>query len=254
MKIVLLQMDLVWKDAAANRLAAEEMIHRNGGADIYVLPEMFATGYCTAPEEVAERAGGDTLVWMMETAAACGGAVAGSVAVESGGRFFNRFYFVTPEGVCHQYDKRHLFTHAGEHLKYTAGEARVLIEFRGMRILPLVCYDLRFPVWARNGGGAYDLAIYVASWPTPRIEAWNTLLRGRAVENVCYVVGVNRVGSDPAAEYCGCSAALDFKGQCMGELEAGECGVISVELDFDKLKEFRVKFPALNDADKFEII
>lgn len=254
MKILLLQMDLAWLSPDENRTRAAELIRKNGGADVYVLPEMFTTGYCTEPEGVAETADGRTLAWMQGMAAECGGAVAGSVAVEEEGRFFNRFYFVTPEGVYYKYDKHHLFTFGGEHFKYTAGTERVVIDFRGVRILPLVCYDLRFPAWARNGGGMYDLAIYVASWATPRVEAWSILLQARAVENVCYVAGVNRVGSDPVADYCGCSAMLDFKGQPLGGLERGECGVICAELDMDKLKEFRAKFPALNDADKFEII
>lgn len=254
MKIVLLQMDLAWVDPAANRKAAEGMIRENEGADIYVLPEMFTTGYCTTPEGMAEQADGETLEWMKAMAAGSGGAVAGSVAVTEEGRFFNRFYFVTPEGAYYKYDKHHLFTYAGEHHRYSAGTERVVIDYRGMKILPLVCYDLRFPVWSRNGGGQYDLAIYVASWATPRIEAWNILLRARAVENVCYVAGVNRVGSDPVAEYCGCSAVVDFKGQPVGEREAGTSGTICAQLDFDKLNEFRAKFPALQDADKFEII
>lgn len=254
MKIVLLQMDLAWADPVANRKAAERMIRENQGAGIYVLPEMFTTGYCTEPEGVAEPADGETLEWMKGMAAESGGALAGSVAVTDGRRFFNRFYFVTPEGVYYKYDKHHLFTYAGEHHKYSAGTQRVVIDYRGVRILPLVCYDLRFPVWSRNGGGQYDLAIYVASWATPRIEAWNILLRARSVENVCYVAGVNRVGNDPVAAYCGSSAVVDFKGQPIGALEPDCSGAIVAQLDLDKLNEFRAKFPALQDADKFEII
>lgn len=254
MKIVLLQMDLVWTNPVANRKKAATMIRDNKGADIYVLPEMFTTGYCTVPQGVAEKADGETLEWMKGIAAECGGAIAGSVPVEKDGLFFNRFYFVTPEGTYYKYDKHHLFTYGGEHFKYTAGAERVMIDFRGIRILPLVCYDLRFPVWSRNNGEQpYDLAIYTASWATPRIEAWKILLRARAVENVCYVAGVNRVGDDPVANYCGCSAVVDFKGQNIGKLEMGVCGAICTDLDIDKLMEFRKQFPALNDADKFEI-
>lgn len=257
MKIVLLQMDLAWADACANRTAAENMIRSNPGADLYIMPEMFTTGYCTSPVGIAERNGSDTIEWLRQVAAECDCAIAGSVAVECDGEFFNRFYFATPEGTLYQYDKRHLFTFAGEHKEYRRGSERIIIDYRGVRILPLVCYDLRFPVFSRNGGGCgeqpYDLAIYVASWATPRVEVWSTLLRARAMENVCYVAGVNRVGSDPYSEYPGCSVVVDFLGNVVAQREMGSEGAICAELDLGKLTDFRVKFPSLNDADKFEI-
>lgn len=257
MKIALLQMDLVWADADANRNAASEMIRSAAPADIYLLPEMFTTGFCTSPKGIAEKADTQTLEWMKQTAAQHDAAIAGSVAVESLGKFYNRFYFVLPDGTYYTYDKRHLFTFGGEHHNYTAGHKRVVIEYRGVRIMPLVCYDLRFPVWSRNkpqGDEHYDLLLYVASWPTPRIEPWNTLVRARAIENVCYVAAVNRVGTDPDCHYCGCSAIVDFKGETLAQRERESVGVIYAELDFKKLEEFRAKFPALGDGDKFDII
>jgi len=286
MKLLLLQTDIRWLAAEENRRRAGEMIAaalgeggRNaltdGGkdapaVDLIVLPEMFTTGFATDPAGAAEAALGDTFRWMQATAARTGAAVAGSVAVEEGGRYFNRFYFVRPDGSHDQYDKRHLFSMAGEHLRYTAGTERVVVRWRGWRILLQVCYDLRFPVFARNfadgggrgalgdgGGGGdnnggYDMALYVASWPTVRIHPWNTLLRARAIENVCYVAGVNRTGDDPFASYSGGTALVDFKGQTVAAAEGEQA--IWCEADMDALAAFRAKFPSLNDADEFNVV
>ena len=159
-------------------------------------------------------------------------------------------YIVRPDGTTEYYDKHHLFTFGGEHLRYTAGESRVIVEWRGVRILLLVCYDLRFPVWARNRGD-YDMILYVASWPVPRVSAWSSLLVARAIENQCYVAGVNRVGTDPACEYSGASVVLDPYGVAIAECERGvECAA-TAEVDLESLAEFRAKFPVLNDADNF---
>jgi len=196
MNITLIQADLVWNDPAANRNRFEREIFAVGETDLVVLPEMFPTGFCTRPREAAEPDGGPTLAWMRRTARKKGAALAGSVAVEQDGRYFNRFYFVRPDGATVHYDKRHLFTYGGEHKEYTGGDRRVIAEYKGWRILLQVCYDLRFPVWSRNRDD-YDMILYVASWPTPRVEAWSALLKARAIENVCYVAGVNRVGDDP---------------------------------------------------------
>ncbi|MBO7331664.1 MAG: nitrilase family protein, partial [Alistipes sp.] len=199
MKVTILQRDILWADPATNIARADEAIARNAGSDLYVLPEMFSTGFCVEPETVAESLDGEALQWMKSKAAATNAAIAGSVVVTDGERYFNRFYFVKPDGEVEYYDKRHLFTYGGEHLRFTAGDRRVVMEWRGVRILLEVCYDLRFPVWARNRDD-YDMIIYVASWPTTRMLAWSTLLVARAIENQCYVVGVNRVGSDPVCE------------------------------------------------------
>ena len=196
MKTVILQNDILWADPAGNIRKADAAISSSPDADLYILPEMFSTGFCTSPEGIAESDGA-TLEWMKKKAAQCGAAIAGSVAIKEDGNFYNRFYFVKPDGDVVSYDKKHLFTYGKEHESFTAGDRRVIVEYLGVRILLEICYDLRFPVWSRNRGD-YDMIIYVASWPSSRISAWNSLLVARAVENQCYVAGVNRVGTDPS--------------------------------------------------------
>jgi predicted amidohydrolase len=248
MKITILQRDIEWANPSVNINRADEVIDRNPGSDIYVLPEMFSTGFCTNPEGIAESDNSETLQWLKRKAAAIDAAIAGSVAVTKDGKFYNRFYFVKPDGSVTHYDKKHLFTYGGEHKRFTAGNERVVVEFRGVRILLEICYDLRFPVWARNRGD-YDMIIYVASWPTPRVSAWSTLLVARAIENQCYVAGVNRVGNDPACQYCGGSVVIDPYGKtiaaCTDNLECEATATIDIEA----LQAFRAKFPVLNDAD-----
>ncbi len=248
MKITILQRNIEWGNPALNVERADEAINRNAGADMYVLPEMFSTGFCTSPEGMAESSDSPTLHWMQRKAAEMDAAIAGSVAVKEDGKYYNRFYFVKPNGEVAHYDKKHLFTYGGEHLRFTAGEERKVVEFRGVRILLEVCYDLRFPIWARNRGD-YDMILYVASWPTPRIAAWSALLVARAIENQCYVAGVNRVGSDPTCEYCGGSVIIDPYGKRMAACEDNmECEA-SAEIDMGVLEAFREKFPVLADAD-----
>lgn len=253
MKVTLLQTDIRWKDPAANRRRAEELIGIAPQADLIVLPEMFTTGFCTDPAGAAEPADGETLTWMRSVASARNAAVAGSVAISQDDRYYNRFYFVKPDGSYADYDKRHLFSFAGEDQRYTAGQERVVVEHAGFRILLQVCYDLRFPVFSRNRGD-YDLILYVANWPSVRISAWNTLLRARAIENQCYVAGVNRTGDDPALNYNGSSALIDFLGETVvaatPDREEAVCG----EADRKALEAFRGKFPALRDADSFTLL
>lgn len=248
MKITILQRDIEWANPSVNINRADEAIDRNPGSDIYVLPEMFSTGFCTNPEGIAESDNSETLQWLKRKAAAIDAAIAGSVAVTKDGKFYNRFYFVKPDGSVTHYDKKHLFTYGGEHKRFTAGNERVVVEFRGVRILLEICYDLRFPVWARNRGD-YDMILYVASWPTPRVSAWSALLVARAIENQCYVAGVNRVGNDPACQYCGGSVVIDPYGKtiaaCADNLECEATATIDIEA----LEAFRAKFPVLNDAD-----
>ena len=248
MKITILQRDIEWANPSVNINRADEVIDRNPGSDIYVLPEMFSTGFCTNPEGIAESDNSETLQWLKRKAAAIDAAIAGSVAVTKDGKFYNRFYFVKPDGSVTHYDKKHLFTYGGEHKRFTAGNERVVVEFRGVRILLEICYDLRFPVWARNRGD-YDMILYVASWPTPRVSAWSALLVARAIENQCYVAGVNRVGNDPACQYCGGSVVIDPYGKtiatCTDNLECESTATIDIEA----LQAFRAKFPVLNDAD-----
>lgn len=248
MKVIILQRDIEWANPVLNVQRAEEAIDRNAGADLYVLPEMFSTGFCTQPEGIAESSNSDTLKWMQRKAAEIDAAIAGSVAVEQDGKFYNRFYFVKPDRSVTYYDKKHLFTYGGEHLRFTAGEERVVVEWRGVRILLEICYDLRFPIWARNRGD-YDMILYVASWPTPRVAAWSALLVARAIENQCYVAGVNRVGTDPACEYCGGSVIIDPYGKTIAACaDNTECEAMA-EVDMKALEAFREKFPVLKDAD-----
>ena len=248
MKISILQLDLVWENPQENLRKAEAAIASAPGADLYVLPEMFPTGFCTVPDGVAEPEGGLVLQWMKDKAAGTDAALAGSVAVRHEGRYYNRFYFVTPDGSVIWYDKKHLFTYGGEHERFTAGDKRVVIEFRGVRIMLLVCYDLRFPIWSRNHGD-YDMILYVASWPVTRMNAWKSLLVARAIENQCYVAGVNRVGTDPSNEYGGGSMVIDPYGKMIASCEDGvECSA-SAEIDIPMLEAFREKFPVLNDSD-----
>ena len=248
MRVTILQRNIEWANPVLNIQRADEAISRNAGADLYVLPEMFSTGFCTQPEGIAESSESDTLRWMQRKAAEMDAAIAGSVAIEQEGRYYNRFYFVKPDGSVAHYDKKHLFTYGGEHLRFTAGEERVVVEWQGVRILLEVCYDLRFPIWARNRGD-YDMILYVASWPTPRVAAWSALLVARAIENQCYVAGVNRVGTDPACDYCGGSVVIDPYGRHIATCADGvECEA-TAEVDMAALEAFREKFPVLRDAD-----
>jgi predicted amidohydrolase len=248
MKVTILQRDIVWADTKTNVVRADAAIDKSFGADLYVLPEMFSTGFCVQPEGIAESADSDTLQWMKKKSAETNAAIAGSVAVEQDGKFYNRFYFVKPDGSVTFYDKKHLFTYGGEHKRFTAGDRRVIVEWKGVRILLEVCYDLRFPIWSRNRGD-YDMILYVASWPTPRVSAWSALLVARAIENQCYVAGVNRVGIDPTCDYSGGSVIIDPYGNTIASCEMGKECEASAEVDMVMLGDFRKKFPVLNDAD-----
>lgn len=248
MKTVILQSDILWADPAGNIRKADAAISSSPDADLYILPEMFSTGFCTSPEGIAESDGA-TLEWMKKKAAQCGAAIAGSVAIKEDGNFYNRFYFVKPDGDVVSYDKKHLFTYGKEHESFTAGDRRVIVEYLGVRILLEICYDLRFPVWSRNRGD-YDMIIYVASWPASRISAWNSLLVARAVENQCYVAGVNRVGTDPSDSYSGGSVIVDPYGNVIARCQDGIESCSEAEIDMELLEAFRRKFPVLNDADR----
>ena len=256
MIITLLQQDIVWGNPSANQKAAEGAMLAADKSDLYVLPEMWSTGFATEPEGIAES-DGSSLNWMKQMANRLDAAVAGSIATEIDGKYYNRFYFVKPandgsDNEIEYYDKHHLFTYSGEHLRYTAGERRVVVEWRGWRFLLQVCYDLRFPIFARNcaeGPDAYDVALYVASWPTSRRAPWDALLRARAIENQCYVCGVDRTGDDPACHYNGGTAIIDAYGNTVAACPDGEVSAIRVELDMDKLTAFRKKFPVLSDRD-----
>lgn len=252
MNVVILQTNIDWADAVSNRKRAECMMDDYKEADLFVLPEMFSTGFCMTPELVAEEQGGDTLLWMRRMALEHSCAVAGSVSVKENDIYYNRFYFVCPDGTVYSYDKRHLFTYSGENLKYTAGDKRVIVSYGGFRILLQICYDLRFPVWSRCRGD-YDVAIYVANWPSSRREVWNVLLKARSLENQCYVIGVNRVGEDPSCVYDGGSVVLSPYGKVLGACADGKEEAVSVILERAPLDSFRKRFPVLNDGDIFQI-
>lgn len=249
MKVTLLQNNIAWAEPSANITSFQNLIKANPGSDLYILPEMWSTGFATQPEGIAESDESDSLHWMKSTAKETNAAICGSIAVKCSedGSYRNRFYFVKPDGEVVFYDKHHLFTYGGEHKRYTAGSQRVIVEWRGVRFLLMVCYDLRFPLWARSRED-YDAIIYVASWPTPRVEAWRTLLKARAIENQCYVAGVNRVGTDPSCQYCGGTALVDPYG-CASQCPDGEVYVLNGEIDMEGLEAFRKKFPVLKDRD-----
>ncbi len=263
MKLTLLQTDIVWANPVANRKAAEEMMLKADKSDVYILPEMFSTGFATQPEGIAEPEDNDTLRWMKLMADRLDAAVCGSVAVcetvedadivnckSVNCNFFNRFYFVKPGGETSVYDKKHLFTYGGEHLRFTAGEERCRVEWRGVKFNICICYDLRFPIWSRNTSeNPYDVQIYVASWPESRRAAWDALLRARAIENQCYVAAVNRVGDDPSCHYNGGTCLIDAYGKTVTAAEDSQIQAVTAELNMEKLNAFREKFPVLKDGE-----
>ena len=221
-------------------------------SDLYVLPEMFTTGFVMQPEDVAEKMLEDscpTLQWMKRMAKRLDGAVCGSVAVQDNG-FYNRFFFVKPDGEVVTYDKRHLFSYGGEDQHYTAGNEPLRVEWQGIIFNVCICYDLRFPIWSRNTAESpYDVQLYVANWPQSRRAAWDILLRARAIENQCYVVAVNRVGDDPSCHYNGGSAVIDAYGRSVLTATDDKAEALTIELDMPVLEAFRQKFPVLKDRD-----
>jgi predicted amidohydrolase len=245
---------LHWEDAAANRaMFAEQLGPLKGATDLVVLPEMFTTGFSMRSAELAEEMNGLTVHWMREQAKALDAAIYGSLIINEKGKCFNRGLFVKPDGEIIHYDKRHLFRFANEHEHYSAGVDRVVVAWRGWRILLQICFDLRFPVFARNRGD-YDAALYVANWPEARRYPWSQLLIARAIENQCYVAGVNRVGMDgKGIHYTGDSVVIDPRGAVIGQVEPAAEGVATVELEANALAEFREKFPVGLDADDFEL-
>ena len=253
MQVLLIQAPLVWEKPKLNRNYFEECINAiSEKVDLIVLPEMFTTGFTMNPSAVAETMQGETVVWIQSLAKAKNCAITGSIVIEENGNFYNRMLFVFPSGAIQHYDKRHLFTLAGEEKVYTAGTQKLIVEYLGWKICPLVCYDLRFPVFSRNVE-EYDLLIYVASWPKVRTSAWDALLKARAIENVSYVVGVNRIGEDASGHnYVGHSQIVDCLGEYVVEPQESEAIFIAT-LDKSKLSEIRQKFAFLNDKDTFEI-
>ena len=250
MKVTLLQTDIAWGKPEANLRRAGELIKAHPGSDLYVLPEMFTTGFATTPDAKIDEDPDRTVEWMRSVAGKHGCAIAGSVAQRDSDRCVNRFHFVTPDGKDVVYDKRHLFTYGGEKERFSGGSERVVTEFRGWRFLLLVCYDLRFPVWLRNRDD-YDAILLVANWPVVRQDAWETLVKARAIENQCFVAGVNRVGADPVCEYIGGSTLYNPYGEQLARCDDGLQSAATGVLDMGMLEDYRSKFPVLEDADDF---
>lgn len=251
LRIVLVQSRLQWRDPARNRAHLEGLVRDAGPGDLFVLPETFTTGFLgEARDGEDETMGGETVAWLRRLAADRNAAVCGSAVIADGKGRRNRFLFADPDGTVHHYDKRHMFSYAGEDKRYAAGEERVVFEYAGWRVCPQVCYDLRFPVWCRNRDD-YDLLIFVANWPAPRVAHWDALLRARAIENQCYVAAVNRVGEDGRGiDYPGHSALYDPLGEAvLAPWEAEECrGSIA---DLNRVREVRSDFPFAREADPF---
>ena len=254
MKIALIQTELSWENPNENKALLQEKINAiSQYVDLIILPEMFTSGFTMNPKNVAQSMQCDAISWLKETAKDKDCAITGSLVIEENGNYFNRLVFVFPSGEIQTYDKRHLFTLAGEDKVYKAGKDKLIVEYKGFKICPLICYDLRFPVFARNVED-YDVLIYVANWPKPRVNAWDILLKARAVENMSYVIGVNRIGLDENNhKYVGHSQAVDFLGNYLQEPQELE-GVFIVELDKNELLETREKLNFLNDRDEFQIL
>ncbi|MFN8394344.1 MAG: amidohydrolase [Bacteroidia bacterium] len=261
LRVCLVQMDLAWENPQENWSRAANMLHgQEGKHDLIILPEMFSTGFTMKPQGIAEPAAdGDTLAWMQHLANKMDAVVVGSVVVEEAGGYYNRLMVVNHAGLVLKYDKRHLFRMAGEHEVYRAGAELQVFSLNGWRICPMVCYDLRFPVWSRNGMNPegrmwYDLLLYVANWPERRVAHWKALLQARAIENQAYVAGVNRAGTDGnEIDYSGDSLLFAALGQQLGH-GGREATLITAELDWDSLAAYREKFPAWADADQFELL
>ena len=255
LRVALLQNNIAWENIPAN-LAYCDKILANLDRDIHlvILPEMFTTGFSMTAVQYAEEGNGPTLTALKQWASLYDIALTGSYIAREDGKCFNRGFFVKPSGEVTFYDKRHLFRMGDEGKVFTAGNERVIVEYRQWRIALFICYDLRFPVWSRNVANEYDIALYVASWPQVRAHVWRSLLVARAIENGCYVCGVNRVGEDGMSlVYNGDTMAIDFKGSIIAKVNDGEEGVAVVELDGEKLQSFRHKFPTWRDADCFTI-
>jgi omega-amidase len=260
LRISLIQADLYWEEIDSNLSAFEEKIWQIGqGTDVIVLPEMFTTGFTMNAPKLAEHMNMRTFKWMRQIADQTGALVLGSYIVTVHERFYNRLLWMEPGGNFKTYDKRHLFRMAAEHKVYSPGESLLVSSWKGWRICPLICYDLRFPVWSRNTFDItskrlnYDLLLYVANWPTARVDAWDALLKARAIENLSYVVGVNRVGVDGnGIEYNGHSTIISPKGEQVFMSEGTEI-IKTIELNAHSIQAFRDRFPAYMDADDFSI-
>lgn len=252
--VALIQTQLTWEQPEKNRADLGQKINAiESPVDIIVLPEMFPSGFTMTPANVAETMEGESIAWMKQWAAQKNSAVTGSMPIKENGKYYNRLIFAHPDGRIEQYDKRHTFTLAGEDKVYTAGNQKIIVNYKGWKICPLICYDLRFPVWSRNTD-AYDLLIYVAVWPASRMTAWDALLKARAIENMSYCVGVNIVGTDGNHhDYSGNSAAYDVMGKRLDNIPVDKEAVEVITLHKENIRTNRSQFSFLADQDRFSI-
>ncbi|GAB4258595.1 MAG: amidohydrolase [Vicingaceae bacterium] len=258
LKITIVQTHLHWENIEKNLNHFSQLLDSLNPTDVVVLPEMFTTGFTMNAEKVAENLEGKAFKWLKETAQQKKAVVTGSIVFKEQNNFYNRLFWVQPDGTYQTYDKRHLFSFAGEDQHYTAGKNRLITQYKGWRFCPLICYDLRFPVFSRNFKNKtplYDCLIYVANWPEVRVDAWSTLLKARAIENQCYVIGVNRIGNDQNnIQYSGHSVVIDPKGNTLSKTQPHQESVETITIDLSTLNDFREKFPVANDSDDFELI
>lgn len=258
LKITLVQTEIFWQQPETNMSHLEEKVSGLAGkTDLILFPEMFNTGFTMDAISWHETMDGPTVEWMSQLAKKLDTAIGGSLIIKEDDNFYNRFLAFTPEGLVSQYDKRHLFRMANEHIPFSSGTRNAVFKLRGWKIQPQICYDLRFPTFSRNvwegHNAAYDLLIYVANWPKPRVQAWDTLLKARAVENLSYCIGVNRIGKDgEGIEYNGHSQAVDFLGHPLNEV-TDEDTILTITVSAHDLKKYRENFPAYLDADSFSI-
>ncbi|WP_340618384.1 amidohydrolase [Xenorhabdus entomophaga] len=251
LKVTLVQTDLFWESAEQNREHIEQHIEKITDSDLIVLPEMFTTGFSMKPQDLAETMDGPSIQWMKAMAAKKACAIVGSMIITENQRFYNRLLWVNADGSIAHYDKKHLFSYAQEDHAYTAGNAPLVVDFKGWKIATFICYELRFPVWSRNVSGHYDAAIYIASWPARRSTHWRSLLQARAIENQSYVIGVNRVGQDGnQLEYDGHTMLIDPMGDILLH-EINDEAVKTVPISLSHVQEVREHFPFLKDADDF---
>lgn len=259
LKVTLIQSHLYWENVDQNLITFTEKINSiKEPTDIIVLPEMFNTGFSMDSEKLAERMSGKTVSWMMETAKKTNAVILGSLIITEHDEYYNRLVWAQPNGDYYTYDKRHLFRMAGEHEHFSGGDELLIVHYKGWRVCPLVCYDLRFPVWSRNvteeGDTAYDCLIYIANWPAARKAPWSKLLEARAIENQCYVVGVNRVGKDGnEIDYSGNSVVVNPKGEVISSIPENDNTNETLSISLEELNDFRTKFPVGMDADTFFI-
>jgi len=252
LQLTMIQSALVWEDRAANLRHFDALLGGMPATDLVLLPEMFSTGFSMRSDTLAEPMDGATMTWLASKAEQLNTVICTSFICEDGGQHFNRLIWMRPDHSHAFYDKRHLFWMADEHHHYEPGKKRLIVELNGFRICPMICYDLRFPVWCRNRED-YDLLLFVANWPSPRVAHWQSLLNARAIENIAYVAGLNRVGADGhGIAHPGASLVYDFAGQCLLDM-GNAAGVQSVTLDLQALGLYRQGFPAARDADPFTL-